>query len=208
VRILLALLLAVARHGGAGAAEPAPVAGECGELAGGGTRCLYRSGLPSAGLVAACRSERDCRLGHYRGGIEDVTWLAPPPGLAALPRPEVLWFTSTLAQARVACGPACTWSYFVDARRGRVSPPRQNVLAVDATRQLLVAAEERALVARQVFSGRAVLRIERDFAPGPAAAAVTLARLDPDGRLVVTWLRGASREPVTERISVPSVPRP
>lgn len=208
MRALLALLLAVAGHGVAGAAEPEPVAGECADVAGGGTRCLHRSGLPSAGLIAVCRSVQDCRVGYYYGSLEDVTWFVPPPGLATLPRPEVLWFTSTLAQARVACGPACTWSYFFDARRRRLSPPRANVLAVDANRLLLAAGEERALVARQVFSGRPVLRIERDFAPGPAAAAVARARFDPDGRLVVTWLRGPSREPVTERVSVPSVPRP
>lgn len=206
MRVLLALVLTLAGCGVAGAAEPTPVPGECGAAPGGGTRCIYRSGLPSTGLTATCRADQDCRVGYYYGRLDDVTWLAPPAGQATLPRPDVLWFTSTLCQARFPCGPGCTWSYFFEARRRRLSPPHANVLAVDVYRQLLVAAGERALVARQVFSGRPVLRIERDFAPG--AVAETRARFDPDGRLAFTWLRGASREPVTERISVPTVPRP
>ena len=171
-------------------------------------RCLYRSGLPSAGLTAVCPAGEQCRVGYYYGSLETVTWLAPPPGLAALPRPDVFWHASTFAQARVPCGPACTSSYFFDARRHRVSPPRANVLAVDALRLLFAAAEEGAVMARQIYSGRPVLRIVRDFAPGPVAAAITEARFDPDGRLALTWLRGAAREPVSERISVPSLPRP
>ena len=75
-------------------------------------------------------------------------------------------------------------------------------------RRLLVAqAEARSLVARQIFSGREVARIERDWAPGPLESALTALHFDPDGRLTFTWLKGSGRTPVTERISIPSMPR-
>ena len=67
--------------------------------------------------------------------------------------------------------------------------------------------EERALVVRQIFSGRPVARIERHWAPDLwMGAAITSLHFDPDGRLSFTWLRGSERVPVTERVSVPSVP--
>jgi hypothetical protein len=163
--------------------------------------------LPSAGIVADCRSDVDCRVGYYYGDPDAPTWFAPPPGLTALPRPVIVWRTANLAETRVECGRACTWSYFFEARRRRVSPPRRSVMEVDPSRLLLVAAEGAALVIRQVFSGREVARIERDWAPGGVREAVTALRFDPDGRLALTWLQGASRAPVTERVSVSSVPR-
>jgi hypothetical protein len=207
VRRLVVALAALLVPGTAGAAT-APVAGECvTDAPAGPTRCLYRSGIPSAGLLAECRSDHDCRVGHYHGDLSTATWLAPPPGLAALPRPSVTWLASTLAEARFGCGEGCTVSYFFDARRHRVSPPHWRVLAVDIQRQRLLAAEERRLAVRQMFSGRVVLGLERDWAPGPsAAAAVTSARLLPDGRLVLEWLRGPERTPVSERITVPAIP--
>jgi len=202
--LVLATLLA---PGAAGAAPPA-TPGECvTDAATGTTRCLFRSGFPAAGLLAECRSDVECRVGHYHGDLDAVTWLAPPPGLGRLPRPAVTWLSSTLAEARFGCGGACTVSYFFDARRRRVSPPHWRVLAVDVRRQRLVAGEERRLAVRQIFSGRLVLSLERDWAPGgPAAEAVTAARLLPDGRLVLEWLRGPDRTPVSERITVPAVP--
>jgi hypothetical protein len=207
VRWLLVLLGALLAPGSADAATP-PVAGECVEdAAAGTTRCLYRSAIPSAGLLAECRADGACRVGHYHGDLAAVTWLAPPPGLAVLPRPDVIWLASTLAHARFACGAGCTVSYFFDARRHRVSPPHWRVLAVDVQRQRLLVAEERRLVVRHMYSGRLVLSVERDWAPGPTAAdAVTSARLLPDGRLVLDWLRGPERTPVSERISVPAIP--
>ena len=32
-----------------------------------GSHCLYRSLLPSTGIVAVCRDDRDCRVGYYYG---------------------------------------------------------------------------------------------------------------------------------------------
>ena len=177
-----------------------------GECTPDGRRCLYRSMLPSAGLVADCRSDADCRVGYYSGDPDRATWFQPPPDVAALPRPSVIWRTATLAEARFDCGPACRFSYFFEARRRRVSPPRRSVLQVDPTRLLLAAAEDRALVIRQVFSGREVMRIERDWAPGAVSDAVTALGFEADGRLAMTWLRGAGRTPVAERVSVPSIP--
>jgi hypothetical protein len=79
------------------------------------------------------------------------------------------------------------------------------VLAVDVRRLLLAAAEERALVVRQVFSGREVTRIERDWPPGMwLGDSITSLHFDPDGRLSFTWLRGSDRVAVSERQSIPS----
>jgi hypothetical protein len=72
-----------------------------------------------------------------------------------------------------------------------------------------VAQEEgRDLAVRQIFSGREVARITRDWTPGSSlATALTEIHFDPDGRLTFTWLKGNDRTPVTERVSVPSIPR-
>ena len=79
------------------------------------------------------------------------------------------------------------------------------MLAVDVRRLLLAAAEERALVVRQVFSGREVTRIQRDWAPGMwLGDSITALHFDPDGRLSFTWLRGPDRVAVSERQSIPS----
>lgn len=187
----------------------APTAGECtGPSGSGPSRCLYRSLLPSAGIVASCTSDRDCRVGYYYGDPGAPTWIAPPEGMPTLPRPEVIWRTATLAQVRFDCGAPCTVSYFFEARRRRLSPPRRFVLDVDPRRLLLAAAEGRALVVRQVFSGREVARVERDWAAGEwLGQAITALSFDPDGRLRITWLKGSGRQPVSERILVPSVPR-
>jgi hypothetical protein len=204
------LVLAALLAPGVGAAATAPVAGECVEdRAAGTTRCLYRSAIPSAGLLADCRADGACRVGHYYGDLTAVTWLAPPPGLATLPRPAVTWLTATLAEARFACGEGCTVSYFFDARRHKVSPPHWRVLTVDVQRQRLLVAEERRLAVRHLYSARLLLSVERDWAPGPSvAAAVTAAQLLPDGRLALQWLRGPERTPVSERITVPAIPAP
>jgi len=197
----LALLLA----GSPWAAEAAECDGPGGETP---SRCLYRAGFPAAGLVAQCRTDRDCRVGYYYGGPGDAVWLALPPGFATLPKPEVTWHTPTLAEARFACGPHCAASYFLDARRKRLSAPRADVVAVEHQRQVLAAAEGRALVVRQTFSGRELLRIERDWIPvGRLPEALTAVRFDPDGRLSVTWRRAPDGAPVTERVTVPALPR-
>ena len=79
---------------------------------------------------------------------------------------------------------------------------------MDLRRLLVVQAEDRALTVRQIFSGREVARITRDWAPAASLEHVlTDLHFDPDGRLTFTWLRGQHRTPVTERLSVPSVPR-
>jgi len=192
------------------AAPAAPVAtsGECSAAHAGVTLCLYRSLLPSAGLVSSCRGADDCRIGYYYGNPTDAVWLTLPPGMTTFPRPDVFWLTATLAQIRVDCGPHCSWSYFYEATRRRVSEPRRSVLAVDVRRLLMAVVEERALVVRQIFSAREVARIERDWAADVwLGEAITAVHFDPDGRLSFTWRRGKEREPVSERVSVPSVPR-
>jgi hypothetical protein len=164
--------------------------------------------LPSAGLLAECESDQRCRVGHYAGSPDRATWWSPPPGLAILPKPTVIWHSATFAEARFDCGRPCSLSYFFEARRRLLSAPRRDVLDVDVRRQLFAAAAGRALVIRQVFSGREVLRIVRPWAEAASLGEVlTTLRFDPDGRLAFTWLRGSERTPVTERVSVPSIPR-
>ena len=185
------------------------MAGEC--AGPGGTqpsRCLYRSAFPSVGLVAECRSDRDCRVGYYYGDPAAPVWLEPPPDLPTLRRPDVIWRAATFAEIRFACGPACHVSYFFEAKRRRLSPPRRQVLDVDLPRLLLAQAEGGSIAVRQIFSGREVARITRDWGPGASVTdALTALRFDPDGRLTFTWLQGRDRTPITERVSVPSVPR-
>jgi hypothetical protein len=81
------------------------------------------------------------------------------------------------------------------------------VLDVDLRRLLIAQADGRDLAVRQIFSGREVARITRDWAGDSLRDAITDLHFDPDGRLTFTWLRGKERTPVTERVSVPSVPR-
>ena len=181
---------------------------ECVRVGPNGSHCLYRSLLPSAGIVAQCQSDRDCRVGYYYGDPDAPVWLDPPPGLGTLPKPAVTWPTATLAQVRFDCGGPCSVSYFFEAKRRRLSSPRWFVLAVDPRRLLLTTAEERAIVVRQMFSGREVTRIERDWTPATWLGDVVSAiHFDPDGRLSFTWLRGAERVPVSERVSIPSFAR-
>ena len=82
------------------------------------------------------------------------------------------------------------------------------MLDVDLRRLLIAQEDGEAIAVRQIFSGREVARITRDWAPGPTLAnALTEIHFDPDGRLTFTWLQGKDRTPVTERVSVPSLPR-
>ena len=157
--------------------------------------------------MAECRSDHDCRVGYYYGDPEKPVWLEPPPGLATLPKPEVIWHEATFAEARFDCGPPGRVSYFFEAKRRRLSPPRPNVLDIDTRRLLMAQADGRVLAVRQIFTGREVARIARDWTPGPVQAALTAIHFDPDGRLSFTWLKGKDRTPVSERISVPSIPR-
>lgn len=200
-------LAALALLGAPGTAAPVP--GDCAGPGGAQpSHCLYRSALPSAGIVSDCRSDRDCRVGYYYGDPQTPAWLTPPPDLPALPKPEVIWRAATFAEIRFGCGRACSVSYFFEAKRRRLSEPRRSVLDVDLRRLLFAAAEDRALVVRQIFSGREVARIERPWASGAwLGDAIQALRFDPDGRLSFTWLKGAERVPVSERVSVPSVPR-
>ena len=187
---------------------PHPVAGECvGTTPEQPSRCIFRSGFPSAGLVSRCRSDHDCQVGYYYGDPEKPVWFEPPPGLRTLPRPEVIWHEATFAEARFACGPDCHVSYFFEAKRRRLSPPREQVLDVDMRRLLAAQVDGRAIAVRQIFSGREVARIERDWAPGSLESALAAVHFDPDGRLTLTWLRGSDRQPITERLSIPSLPR-
>jgi hypothetical protein len=120
----------------------------------------------------------------------------------------VIWRAATFAEIRFACGPGCRLSYFFEAKRRRVSPPRRRVLDVDLSRLLVAQAEDRLLVVRQIFSGREIARIGRDWAPAASLEAVLPElHFDPDGRLTFTWLQGPTRTPVTERLSIPSLPR-
>ena len=203
--VLLLLGSAVATMGASGSPPPTP--GECTAERGVASLCIYRSLLPSAGIVASCRDEHACRVGSYYGNPTDAVWWTPPPGIAVLPRPEVIWLTAILAHVRFDCVHPCSWSYFFEVRRRRLSEPRRSVLAVDATRLLMAVPEDRALLVRQVFSGREVARIEREWAPAAWLGDVINAlHFDSDGRLSLTWLRGAERVAISERISVPSVP--
>ena len=110
---------------------------------------------------------------------------------------------------RFDCAHPCSVRYFFEVRRRRLSDPRPAVLAVDPRRLLIAVVEDQALVIRQVFSGREVVRLQRDWAPADWLGDVIPAvRFDPDGRLSFTWLRGKERAPVSERVSVPSIPHP
>lgn len=184
--------------------------GECTGSGGDGpSRCLYRSLLPSTGIVADCQSDAHCRVGAYYGSPDTPTWFAVPDGMHALPRPLVRWLNATFAEVRFACGAGCSVSYFFEARRHRISPARSSVLEVDVRRSLVATADGSAIVVLQIFAGRPVARIERAWAPGLSAReAITAIRFDPDGRLTFTWLAGPDRRPVTERVTVPSVALP
>jgi hypothetical protein len=190
-------------------AEAAPSPGECSGPGGAGPcHCLYRSLMPSTGIVADCRSDRDCRVGYYYGGPEQATWLTPPAGMTTMPKPDVIWHSATFAETRVGCGRGCTWSYFFEAKRRQLSAPRRDVLQADYRRLLMAQVEGRALVVRQIFTAREALRIEHDWAPGlPLGEAITEIRFDPDGRLSLTWLKGPDRTPMSERVTVPSFAR-
>jgi hypothetical protein len=119
----------------------------------------------------------------------------------------VTWLTVTLAQVRVDCAHPCSWTYFFEAKRQRLSAPYRSVLAVDPRRLLMALAEGRVLVVRQVFAGREVARVERDWAPADwLGDVITALHFDLDGRLSFTWLRGADHIPMSERLSVPSMP--
>ena len=146
-------------------------------------------------------------MGYYYGDPEKPVWFKPPPDLPTLPKPDVIWRAATFAEIRFACGPACRVSYFFEAKRRRLSPPRPQALDVDLRRLLVAQADGPAIAVRQIFSGREVARITRDWSPGALDDALVEVRFDPDGRLTFTWLKGPDRTPVTERISVPSVPR-
>jgi len=164
--------------------------------------------MPSTGIVADCRSDRDCRIGYYYGGPEQATWFALPAGMATMAKPDVIWHSATFAETRVGCGPSCTWSYFFEAKRRQLSPPRRDVLQADYRRLLMAQVEGRALEVRQIFTAREALRIERDWVPGlTVGEAITEIRFDPDGRLSLTWLRGSGRTPVSERVTVTSFAR-
>ena len=205
----LLLLLSPAAALAAEPGSPRATPGECSAERAGVSFCIYRSLLPSAGLVTSCRDRGSCRVGHYYGNPADAVWFRPPPGMTTFPEPKVIWLTATLAHVRFDCGRPCSWSYFFEATRRRLSEPRRSVLAVDSRRLLMAVAEVRALVVRQIFSDREVARIERDWAPDAwLGDAITALRFDPDGRLSFTWLRGKERAPVSERVSVPSVPHP
>ena len=181
-------------------------AGECAGDAG-STKCLFRSLLPSSGIVADCESDTRCRVGAYYGSPDTPSWFPIPAGMDALPRPRVRWHSATLAEARFACGPDCAVSYFFDARRRRISPIRSSVLDVDVRRSLVAVADGGALVVLQIFAGRPVARIERPWSSGLSAReAITTLHFDADGRLTFTWLAGPERRPITERVTVPSVP--
>lgn len=157
--------------------------------------------------MADCRADRDCRVGYYYGDPEKPVWLDPPPDLPTLPKPEVIWRAATFAEIRFDCGPACHVSYFFEAKRRRLSPPRHYVLDVDLRRLLLAQSDGPTIAVRQIFSGREVARITRDWTGSSLRDALTDIHFDPDGRLTFTWLKGKDRTPVTERVSVPSVPR-
>jgi hypothetical protein len=119
----------------------------------------------------------------------------------------VIWHEAAFAEVRFETGPGSV-SYFFEAKRRQLSRPLVDVLAADTHRHLMAQAAGRALVVRQIFSGREVLRIERDWAAGSTLRdAITAIHFDPDTRVTIGYLRGAGREAVTERISVPGVPR-
>lgn len=184
-------------------------AGECSGGGGAGpSHCLYRSLLPSTGIIADCKSDSDCRIGFYYGQPDQATWFRSPPGMATMPKPAVIWHTATFAETRVGCGPDCTWSYFFEGKRRLLSEPRRDVLQVDHRRLLMAQGDGRALTIRHIFSARDVVKIERDWTPGlTASEAIEEIRFDPDGRLSFTWLKGVQRTLVAERVTVPSFAR-
>ena len=203
--LLGALVMLGAGPAAAASEAPADCSGPGGD---GPSRCLYRSALPSAGIVADCASDRDCHVGYYYGGPEKPTWFTPPPEMSKMPKPDVLWHTATFAETRFDCGRGCTWSYFFEARRHLLSAPRRDVLDADYRRLLMAQVEGRALAIRQIYSAREVLRLERDWTPGlPVGEAIKEIRFDPDGRLTFTWLKGPTRDRVSERVTVPSFAR-
>src|SRR5712692_2647364 len=111
-RLLLAALLLIPS---APVAAATPTPAEC-SGGPGPFRCLYRSLLPSSGIIADCHSDRDCRVGYYYGRPDQATWFTPPADLSTLPKPEVLWHTATFAETRLPCGRACARRQIFSAR--------------------------------------------------------------------------------------------
>src|SRR5262245_27209957 len=99
---------------------PGRAVAECLADATGGSRCLFRSIVPSSGIAAVCRDDRDCRVGYYYGDPADAVWFTVPPGLSAFPKPDVTWIAGTLAQVRFDCGRPCSVTYFFEVRRRRL----------------------------------------------------------------------------------------
>ena len=156
--------------------------------------------------MADCVSDTRCRVGDYYGDPDEPGWLAyPRTGDATEPR--VSWHTATLAEMRFACGPECAMSYFFEARRRRLSPCARPCWTWTSAVPLVAMADGPAVVVPPDLLGP---RGGPYHPPGRGASlrdAVTAIHFDPDGRLTFTWLAGNTRTPVTERVSVPSVPR-
>src|ERR1700757_1450931 len=113
MRALALALLVGAAAGATGAFPPqAPSRRERAPQPHGRTLCIYRSLIPSAGVVSSCRTEHDCRVGYYVGDPSQAVWFRPPPTLGTFPTPDVSWLTSTFAEVRVDCGHRCSFSYF------------------------------------------------------------------------------------------------
>ena len=160
--------------------------------------------MPSTGIVADCESDTRCRVGAYYGSPDAPPGSRRRPGLDALPRPRVRWHGATFAEARFECGPGCSVSYFFEARRRRISPPRASVLGIDARRWLLAAAEGPTWwCGRSSRAGRWCASSGHGRQGCLLREAVTAARFDPDGRLTFTWLAGPDRRAVTERVDDP-----
>ena len=205
-RLLLGALLLLAPLPAA-AAAPAPA--ECSGPGGAGpSHCLYRSVLPSAGIVADCVSDRDCRVGYYYGGPERATWYTPPQGMASLPKPRRDLAHGDLRRDALRLRPPCAWSYFFEARRHLLSEPRRDVLDVDYRRLLMAQVDGRALAIRQIFSARDVLRTRAGLGAGALRRRGDHGDpLRPRRAADLHLAQGSGRERVSERVSVPSFAR-
>jgi hypothetical protein len=142
----------------------------------------------SAGkIVWSCNASSECTvsaLTRKRGRIEIYKGLALSPGTRQ--------HGTGLAEFRMSCGSPCTTSIFVDLQTGAVSPALENIIAVDAQRQIVALAGESTIEIRQMFKPNDVpTQISADFAPAAAlVSAIHSAKFLPDGSLDLIYLQG------------------
>ena len=126
----------------------------------------------------------------------------PPPGLATLPQPEVIWRAATFAEIRFACGPACTRQLLL---RSQAPPPLRPTSPTCSTVDLAPPADRAARTGARSRSARSSRAARSPASSGDWAPGLALARRSPRSASIPTAGSrspgsGRDRTPVTERV--------